>query len=257
MTKASSGARLHKGKRFRLLVGAALLALTAACVIVPIGLFNESPYSPEVLEKIPKGSTKLSVRQVLGPPKSEQDGGRYWFYFNRRDTVGVIGSPSGVIWGEFEWLLVEFDGAGRVAFIERNEFGQCASNGVCMDGAAPPAQDQKARTYALQPGECGLYLYLEALPWPLTTGVAKFRVDGRALGTVNAKTFLFVARPAGEVTVAAYDLRIATHCEAGTRVYVRAVKKKDMSWETGEDLAPVTAAEGEPAVRARKLAMPD
>lgn len=257
MKGTHSGSSLRIEAMLRKLIVAALSALTAACVIVPIGAFNESPYSAKVLEKIPKGANKASVRQVLGPPKSEEDRGRYWFYFNRRDTIGILGSPSGVVWGEFEWLLVEFDSTGQVVFIERNEFGDCASNGVCWDGSAPPANDERVRNYALQPHECGVYLYLEPLPWPLTTGVAKFRVDGRPVGTVNSGTFLFIARPAGEVKIAAYDLAIATHCDIGMKIYVRAIKKKDMSWETGDDLAPVAPLDGEKAIQTRKLAMPD
>lgn len=256
MTMRPALTRPRRGAVFSRLLIAVLAALTAACVIVPIGLFNESAYSPKVLERIPLGSSKQTVRQVLGPPPTQRDNGRYWFYSSQREMFGILGSHSAVS-TKLEWLLVEFDDAGRVVFIEPNDFGQCASNGLCADGAAPAAMDRQVRSYALKPGECGVYLYLEPLPWPLTTGAAKFRVDGRAVGTVNAKTFLFIARPAGEVTVAAYDLKIATHCDAGSNVYVRAVKKKDFSWETGEDLAPVSPPEGERAIQARQLAMPD
>lgn len=235
----------------------ALLLLTAACVIVPIGLFTDSVYSPEVLAKIPKGSTKVLVRQILGPPDSEKDKGRFWFYFHWRDTIGVIGSPSGAVWGELEWLLVEFDAVGQVAFIERNKYGNCASNGICPDGAAHAELDRQVRGYVVKPAECGVYLYLERLPWPLNTGTVQFRIDARAVSTVNPQTYLFVPHPTGEVGVAAYDLKIAMRCEGGAKIYIRAIKKRDMSWETGEDLAPVSTVEGEKAIQARKLAMPD
>jgi hypothetical protein len=83
------------------------------------------------------------------------------------------------------------------------------------------------------------------------------RSENEVYKGINPKTFLFVARPAGEVRVAAYDLAIATHCDAGKKIHVRAIKKKDMSRETGDDLAPVAQEDGEKAIQTRKLAMPD
>lgn len=238
-------------------IGVILLCLwCVSCIVVPVGMFTESPYRPEVLHSL-KNADRGLIRRIFGKPQLVKAAGQYWFYFNSRETWGIIGGTSSAVIAEHEWLAVQFDETGRVVFIESAETKKCLSNGMCLDGSAPNAQDAAIKSYRAGPDECALYLFLEPLPWPLVTGVAKFRVNGKVIGGVNSGTYLFLTVPPGQVKVEAYDLAISTHCDDGEALYVRAVKKRDLSWETGKDLAPVTGEEGKRSVAARRLALPD
>lgn len=235
-----------------------LIFACTSCVVVPLAPFTNSPYRPEVIQKLSQAEAdKNLVRQTLGTPKWVLANGNTWIYVNSHPTWGIIGGTSSAVVTDDEWLAVQFDNAGRVVFIESNEMMKCLSNGMCLDGTAPTSQDQPAKSYQARAGECAVYLFLNPLPWPLQAGAVKFLVDGKAVGTVNSKTYLFLTHLQGDIRIAAYDLDISTHCVGGEKLYVRAVKKQDWSWKTGEDLAPVDAKEGEAAIRARALAMPD
>ncbi len=249
-----------RGHRWGFLPGgmATLLSSLAcsACVVIPIGMFTESPFSAQVLARL-RNADSTEVRQTLGEPQLVKASGRYWFYTHSRETWGIIGGTSSAVLTDDDWLAVQFDEAGRVTFIESNDLKNCLSNGICLDGSAPTVQDISAKAHRVAADECAVYLFLESLPWPLATGTTTFRLDGRTVGVVTAQTYLLLTRPPGEVKLAAYDLAIGTHCAGGEKLYIRAVKKRDWSWDTGEDLAPVSNAEGEAAIAARRLALPD
>lgn len=236
-------------------IAMSVLACTS-CIVVPVWMFTEDPYRPEVLQAL-RNADQAQVRKTLGAPKLTKAGGQYWFYLHSRETWGVIGGSSSTVITDERWLAVEFNQAGRVIFIEANDPEKCLSNGLCLDGAAPTASNLAAEPHRPDSSECGIYLFLEKLPWPAATGFVSFRVDGRVIGTVGAGTYLFLTHPPGQVKLAAYDLAISTNCAGGEKLYVRAIKKRDFSWETGEDLAPVTDAEGAAAIRSRRPALPD
>lgn len=241
------------------LLGLALLCLLSGCVVVPVGMFTESPYRPEVLAKLSQADAdRFSVQQILGSPKFVKDRNRYWFYYNERVTAGILGGTGSAVISDFEWLAIQFDASGHVAFVGlASDIDKCLENGVCFNGTAPSAEDSVARNFAPKEDQCAVYLFLESLPWYLNTGSAVFAIDGRKIGSLNKNTYLFLEHPAGEIEIGAYDLTISTRCMGGSRLYVRAIKKKDFSWETGEDLAVVDQAAGEEAIRMRKRALPD
>lgn len=171
--------------------------------------------------------------------------------------MGVIGGSSSAVFTDDEWLAVRFDSAGKVVFIEKNDFSKCLSNGMCFDGTAPSADDDFAKTYQPKPDECTVYLLLDPLPWPLMTGTVQYFVDGEPIGYVGTKSYLFLAHKPGKIGIAVYDLKLSMHCVGGEKLYVRAVKKADFSWLTGADLAPLSAAEGAAAISIRRAALPD
>jgi outer membrane protein assembly factor BamE (lipoprotein component of BamABCDE complex) len=232
--------------------------LCTSCIVVPVGVFTKPPYGPEVLQKLSApGADRERVRQVLGNPALVRAKGAYWYYSNSRATWGIIGGTSSAVLTDDEWLAVRFDKAGKVVFVEKNDLSRCLSNGMCFDGTAPHDDDSFAKSYQPKADECAVYLLLDRLPWPLTTGTVKFFVDGVPIGSVNSKTYLFLTHAPGTVDIAAYDLKIGTRCIGGAKLYVRAVKKMDTSWLTGEDLAPLSLAEGEAAIGVRRAALPD
>lgn len=232
--------------------------LCTGCMVVPIGVFTKPAYGPEVMQQLSApDADRERVRQVLGSPAHVKAQGEYWYYTHSRPMWGLLGGTSGAVITDDEWLAVRFDKAGKVVFVEKNDRSQCLSNGLCIDGTAPHDDDVLAKSYRPSPHECAVYLLLDPLPWPLWAGTVRFFVDGVPVGTVNPKTYLFLTRAPGPVDIAAYDLKIGTDCSAGARLFVRAVKKADMSWLTGEDLAPLSAAEGEAALRGRRAALPD
>lgn len=170
---------------------------------------------------------------------------------------GIIGGSSSAVYTDDEWLAVRFDKAGKVVFVEKNDLSKCLSNGMCFDGTAPHADDGFAKSYQPKADECAVYLLLDRLPWPLQAGTVKSFVDGVAIGNVNPKTYLFLTHPAGNIDIAAYDLKIGAHCIGGEKLYVRAVKKADFSWLTGADLAPLPVTEGAAAIGIRRAALHD
>jgi outer membrane protein assembly factor BamE (lipoprotein component of BamABCDE complex) len=208
-------------------LAAALLALAcASCIVVPIGAFTKSPYSPEVLQKLSaKGADRDRVRQVLGNPVLTKAKGAYWFYWNSRATWGIIGGSGSAVITDDEWLAVRFDSAGKVVFVEKNDLRKCLSNGMCFGGMAPSTDDAFAKAYQPKADECAVYLFLDRLPWPFPAGTVKYFVDGTPIGNVESDTYLFLARPAGNIDIAAYDLKISTKCIGGEKLYVKAVKK--------------------------------
>lgn len=228
-------------------------------MVVPIGAFTESPYRPEVMKKLAQADMdRHRVQEILGPPKFVKDKNRYWFYYNDRPVAGILGGTGSTVLTDFEWLVVQFDATGHVGFIgKETDIDKCLENGVCFNGAAPSADDSTARNFKPKEDMCAVYLYLEPLAWYLNTGAAVFSIDGKKIGSLNKNTYLFVEHPAGSIEISAYDLTIATRCAGGERLYAKAIKKKDFSWETGEDLAIVGKIEGEQAIRTRKLALPD
>lgn len=240
-------------------LGAAALALACtSCIVVPVGVFTKSPYSPEVLQKLSaKDADRDLVTQVLGKPILTKAKGEYWFYWNSRTTWGIIGGGSSAAITDDEWLAVRFDEAGKVAFVEKNDLRKCLSNGMCFGGMAPTADDTLAKSYRPKTDECAVYLFLDRLPWPFPAGTVKYFVDGAPIGNVESDTYLFLSHPAGNIDIAAYDLKITTQCIGGEKLYVKAVKKLDTSWLTGEDLAPLPALEGEAAISKRRAALPD
>lgn len=247
-------------KRPKAIFSAAIVLLLSGCLILPVGIFTENPYTQEKLAPLLQPNADRSlVRQKFGSPAYTKENQRYWFYTNRRETVGIIGGSSSVVLTDDDWLLVEFDQRGKVVFAETRDFNQCTSNGICLDGSDIHGDAQKGLIPPSAPkeNECAVYLYLEKLPWPLATGSVRYSINGKTLGTVNSESYLFLTHPQGEIQISAYDLAISTHCEGGKRLYVRAVKKADWSWKTGEDLAPVTADEGEKKIQIRHPSLRD
>ncbi len=241
----------------RLAATAAALAC-ASCIVVPIGAFTEPPYGSEVMQKLAApDADRARVLQLLGPPVQVKARGEYWYYTRSRATWGIIGGTGSAVITDDEWLAIRFDPAGKVVFVEKNDLTKCLSNGMCFDGTAPHADDRLAKSYRPGADECAVYLLLDRLPWPLSTGTVRFMVDGVAVGSVNPETYLFLTHAPGTVDIAAYDLRIGTRCSVGEKLYVRAVKKIEASWLTGADLAPLSSAEGAVAIDVRRAALPD
>lgn len=243
----------------RVTLSTAMTVLLAGCLVIPVGLFTEDPYSEEKLAPLrtPNADRSL-VRQKFGAPAYTKEKQRYWFYTNQRATVGVIGGSSHAVFTDDDWLLVEFDQNGKVVFVEATDFGKCTSNGVCMDGSVPAdSSNSPVHSRRTNENECSVYLYLNKLPWPLPTGSVRYYIDGKPIGIVNSETYLFLTHPQGNIEISAYDLSILTHCDGGKSLYIRAVKKADWSWKTGEDLAPADEVEGEMQIRLRKPSLHD
>lgn len=240
-------------------LAAAMLALACtSCIVVPVGMFTKTPFTPEVLQQLSDGNAdRERVRQLLGEPLVVKAKGEYWFYWNSRAMWGIIGGGSSAVLTDDDWLAVRFDSAGKVIFAESNHLRKCLSNGMCFGGVAPSADDELAKAYRPKADECAAYLFLDRLPWPFPAGTVKYFVDGNPIGNVASDTYLFLTHPAGAIRLAAYDLEISTKCTGGEKLYVKAVKKIDTSWLTGEDLAPLSAAEGEAAISQRRAALPD
>lgn len=158
---------------YRIPVVAMLLTL-AGCIVVPVA--SKNPYPPEVLKQFSQqGANRDLVRQTLGAPQATKSAGKYWFYYNSRNTAWYAGVLTGrpAAWGIslFEWVMVEFDDSDRVVFYEfSNKDDGCLSNGVCLADhlsavTAPRVQDAAAKSYQARNDECAVYVFLEPLPF--------------------------------------------------------------------------------------------
>jgi len=240
------------------LVGSLWALAVSGCVAVPVGMFTESPYTPEVMQKLSqKNADKRLVQATLGKPFAMKSSGHYWFYTNSRTTWGIIGGSSSAVITDDEWLAVQFDDTSHVMFVEHNKLDKCLSNGMCFGGFAPTLDDAAAKSYEIASNECAVYLFLKPLTWPLVTGAAKYSIDGKVLGLVNTKSYLFLTHQVGDIRISAYQLKMTAECIGGEKLYIGAVKAADFSWDTGKDLIQVSPAEGEAAIRVRRLALPD
>ena len=253
-------------------LAALLLATTVSgCVIVPVGAFTEAPFPAELRQKLAPGQAdRTMVRQLLGPPTTHKAGGQYWFYARSRATWGVLAGTRSTVITDDQWLAVEFDAAGRVVFLEHGDDpDQCLSNGICMLWGlfstqpsntvmmAPRVQDETARNHQVSPDACAIYFFLDSLPWLYKFATARFFINGQPLGRVNDKAYLFMTHAGGELRISAYQLRTDVPCEGGKKLYVKAVKARDGSLETGQTLTLVGETEAEAALLTRKLALPD
>jgi len=245
-----------------------LVLCGSGCVVIPLGPFTDAPYPPAVLQALLHDhADRNAVRRALGKPRAVKAGGRYWFYTSVRTVAGILGGSSGAVIDDYEWVMLEFDAAGRVVFLEYNDDKDgCLSNGICylagflgdQSVITAPAV-QSAAAVSSQPGidECVVYLYLEETPWYYSILPLQFFIDGHPLGRVDEHSFLFMTHPAGTIRISAYQFDIAVPCTGGNRVYVRAVKAQDITWENGADLAPVQETQGAADIHARRLALPD
>lgn len=240
-------------------------ALTlAGCLVIPVGMFTEDPYSKEKLAPIlVPGADRNLVRQKFGVPAHTRESQRYWFYTNQRATVGVLAGTGSAVFTDDDWLLVEFDRHGKVVLAEATDFKKCTSNGICLDAFEIYADPKNGPVQPKPPHEkeCAVFLYLEKLPWLIGGGLAagsvRYYIDGKPIGTVTSGGYLFLTHPEGSIQISAYDLAIATNCEGGKSLYVRAVKNTDWSAKTGEDLAPVSVVEGEQKIQLRHPSLHD
>lgn len=241
-----------------------ILALSG-CIVVPIA--SKSPYPPEVLDQFSRqGADRDLVRQTLGNPRVTKSGEKYWFYTNTRDQAWLIGLAGphiegGPIFPVSEWVMFEFDDAGRVTFYEYNNKNDgCLSNGICMTTfsivvAAPQAQDIAAKSYQAHSGECAAYIFLKPLPFLAAGAPLNINIDGLPRGTIDHETYLFVTHLSGELDVTAYDANVRVKCESGNRVYLRAERIHAFDWAVS--LSPVNVVEGEAAIRTQRLALPN
>lgn len=240
-------------KLTRVVFSASLPCLLAGCLAVPLGVFTETPYTKEKIASLrTQDADRNFVLKNFGNPVLSRENQRYWFYTNERPMVGVLAGKSGTVLTDDDWLVVEFDQAGKVVFAETRDRSECASNGICFDSHVPTAPLKPlALPHQPNPDECALYLYLDRLPWPLPTGTVRYHIDGKPIGVVDRETYLFLTHPQGKIQISAYDLSTSVDCQGGKTLYIRAVKKIDMSWLTGEDLNPVTQEEGEKNIKTR------
>jgi hypothetical protein len=109
-------------------------------------------------------------------------------------------------------------------------------------------------SYKVGKDECAIYFYLEPFSFRPASGSVTFFVDGKPFGVTNYKTYLFRKQPPGEIHIGAYQFRITIQCRAGEKIYIKAVESWK-SYKRGKDLCPVIVAEGEKAIRSRKLAL--
>lgn len=250
-------------------VAGLLIALAGAgCIPIPVGPLSRSPFPPEVLQRLThQDADKLLVQRTLGHPVATRAGGRYWFYASARESVGFIGAD--LVIKKYEWVAIQFNDEKRVIFLEHSDEGRgCLSNGICQSAGlfstqpstavitAPRVQDAVVRSYQPRADECAVYLYLDRLPW-LADARATFSINGRTQGIIDDKTYLFLAHPRGEISITAYQFKMHVTCRGGEKFFVKTVKARDWSLETGKELTRVGAVEGEAAIRTRRLALPD
>lgn len=245
-----------------------LIALAGAgCVPIPVGPLSQPTFPPEMLQRLThQDADKHLVQRTLGHPVATRAGGRYWFYASARESVGFIGAD--LVIKKYEWVAIQFNDGNRVIFLERSDDGKgCLSNGICQSAGlfstqpsiavitAPRVEDAAARSHQPRADECAVYLYLDKLPW-LADARVTFSVGGRTQGVLDDKTYLFLAHPRGEIGITAYQLKMHATCRGGEKLYVKAVKAGGWSL-TGKELTLVAATDGEAAIRARRLALPD
>jgi outer membrane protein assembly factor BamE (lipoprotein component of BamABCDE complex) len=249
---------------------AALLVASACGGCIPLFPFTKAPYPKELLDTLSRGADRESVRRALGSPQATKAGGTYWFYAHQRPMVGFLIASSGNVWTRFEWVAVRFDASGRADFIGySDDVTGCLANGVCNRSGriehepalavltAPTDRDGGAKSYRVSAHECAVYFYHEPAGFKVPAAPpAVLSVDGRVHGVSDYDTYLFLTHPAGTVRLAAYQFQIAPDCRAGEKLYVKGMGTW-RSYDPGKSLAPVDAAEGERAIRARLLALPN
>jgi len=127
----------------------------------------------------------------------------------------------------------------------------CSCTSVPM---ASPQADAQAKTFATQPGMCGLYVYRNEMYG--MTNEFPVQLDGRPLGTTGTKTFLFTWVAPGMhevVTLAERNSRIEIDAKAGALVYVWQEVKADTQSKFAQ-LHQVEESKGQAGVRECKLA---
>lgn len=107
----------------------------------------------------------------------------------------------------------------------------------------------------LKEDECAVYLYLEKLPWPFPAGAVMYSINGKKIGVVNVDSYLYLTNPSGDIKISAYNLSISTKYLRWGTALCQSYQKKDTSWTTGADLAPVTVSEGEKKIQVRHPAL--
>ena len=250
----------------------ALLLELASCIVVPISPFTRAPYPPEVLQKLAQpGTTRNQVRATLGPPQAVRAGGRYWFYGNQRESVGIIAGTGSAVFEDFEWVGFEFEPNGRVVFMEHNDdAGGCLSNGICTEKAflalapsvailtAPTVDDTAAKTAPPPADACQLFIYPEAMSPKLVSPMLQVKVDGKERGVVDYHTYLLLTHPPGSATIKAGKQEIIVPCRAAENQYIHAVPQwpKTRDEDIWAEVVPVDAATGQAAVQNRKRVLP-
>lgn len=250
------------------LLAAVLLLPVSSCIIIPLDSFSKPAYPPEILQTLQQTrASRDQVIKALGKPVAIKAGNRYWFYTSSHEFIGIIGGTSSAVLDDYEWVMIEFNPAGQLTRLEYNDdLNGCLDDGICyLAGflsaqpviSAPQAANARARTFQPHSEECALYLYLEELPWYFGNLPLGFTVDGQVLGRIDQSSYLLLRHATGSVKIDAWQLSINVPCRGGERVYIQASKALDWSWETGQDLAPVSAPVGVAAIAQRKLALPD
>jgi outer membrane protein assembly factor BamE (lipoprotein component of BamABCDE complex) len=253
-----------------LIAGLVLALAVTGCtqIVAPLEPFTRTAYPDTILSPLRHDhADREQVRKALGEPRAVKAGGKYWFYTNSREFLGILGGNSSRMLDDYEWVMIEFDAASRVSALEYNDdLNGCLASGICyLAGFLSPqpvitataSASAAASAYQPRADECAIYLYLETLPWFFGNLPVTFSIDGHARGRINDKSYLFLTHPAGAVRIDAYQLEISVPCAGGKRLYVHATKARDWSWETASELAQADATAGSSAIHERRLALAD
>lgn len=252
----------------RTLGAATTCAVLAGCLVIPIDPFVGEPYPQALLAKLSSPTSGRSeVRAALGAPLTTRLGDTYWFYAREIPVAAILGDKGSTLITRMEWVAVEFDGSGHVSFLgHMSGRDGCLANGICNYSnellakepasaaiTAPEIHDAEARAFTPR-DECAVYFYWEPAGVKRMSGPVTLSVDGREHGATEYRSYLFFTHPPGTLHLGALKIGADIECRAGEKVYVKGMNSWEKPW--GAAVLRMSDAEGEAAIRGRRMALP-
>ena len=159
-----------------------LITIFCGCTVLPDGLPGRTYIEKDSLEFVQTGQTsKIEVRQALGPPDWSFNGGSRWIYKTRRrgdyglsgcvafpDDGGEMRCSKSTVAPVMEFVDFSFDGQDVVDIQESLSIksGNCNESNLCFHWTnslltvfASTDEDADAKQFQAEPGRCVVYLY--------------------------------------------------------------------------------------------------
>lgn len=293
MRTISRGTSFVPSRTMRLSVALSMLIGLSACIVIPIGVGQESLLSEKQLDFIEIGaSTKEQVAAAMSNYLTTSSSGKasvtvtpikfrngdWWLYSQTRKEAkwAIIGIDGSLGFGDvdYRFALIKFDSNEVVAELElsSSEGNRCNESGICVGESfrpqlrAPIQDDQIAKQFAIPEDRCGVYVYGVGVP---DRHNALWRslpiwLDGRQVGLiVDGRQYFYWELIPGSHEVAFTNTRgsqrtqLSLGCRAGTAYVLELDKGGKVFWERGRRSKIVLRGSlaGRTAIRRRRLTL--
>lgn len=222
------------------------MLISTGCVVLPIPVDDEVPYTDEFPNPNEELVTKNDVIKRFGDPDAVYSHGSIYVYSEFEQTwevpyflaaPGAYGANAGVsILGNRHYMILTFDKFGYLAD-RKMETGDgsadCSESEICYTAAghiiwiASDEEETRIKEFPISSNECGIYLYLEGTDFPRRTSVT---IDGDSLGHVGSigAGFFYIAVKQGDHLIIANQnnakpdsVELPVVCKKNEHVFVR------------------------------------